>query len=229
MALTDEDQTRIEAAVRRAEAKTSGQIVCVIAEEASRYSEVPLAWAAVAALLLPFAPLLLAGTAAWLDDGLRGWSAAHSSATHATVLAVLGGCALVQCTIFLLVVGLVTVPAVRRILTPAALRHGRVHARALEQFDARGLRKTHERMGVLLYISLKDRMAEVLADTGIHAKAGPDAWEAVIKRLKAGIAANKPADGFLAAIEACGEILAEHAPSTRAMSNELPDAVVQTP
>ena len=44
------DKDRIEAAVRTAEAGTSGEIVCLLAQEVSNYREVPLAWAAAVAL-----------------------------------------------------------------------------------------------------------------------------------------------------------------------------------
>lgn len=229
MLLTVQDHGRIEAAVRLAEAKTRGQIVCVIAEEASHYLEVPLAWGAVGALILPIVPLLLGGAAAWLDEGLRGWSAAHVAATHATVIAVLAGYALAQCLTFLAIVTIVSIPPVRRGMTPRALRRGHVHSRAVEQFYARGLHTTRERTGVLLYVSLKDRMAEVLADVGIDAKVAPGAWNDAIERLQAGIKAHRPVDGFIAAIEACGQLLALHAPADGLPANELPDAVVEAP
>ena len=63
----------------RPKRKTAGEIFCVLAHEVSRYREVPLAWAAVAALVLP--PLLvLSGLhrlamadifSSWTDESLR--------------------------------------------------------------------------------------------------------------------------------------------------------------
>src|SRR3979409_1316084 len=50
-------ETFCAAAIRAAETKTSGEIFCVVAQHASDYRLVPLAWAALAALIVP-APLI---------------------------------------------------------------------------------------------------------------------------------------------------------------------------
>src|SRR5689334_12989477 len=55
--LTRADHERIAAAITQAENKTSGEIFCVLAKDVSRYREVPLAWAALAAFVVP--PLLV--------------------------------------------------------------------------------------------------------------------------------------------------------------------------
>ncbi|MGZ3376144.1 MAG: TPM domain-containing protein, partial [Phenylobacterium sp.] len=59
-ALSPSDLTAIEAAVRAAEARTTGEIYCIVTEESAHYTEVVIAWATVVALLGP-AVLLLAG------------------------------------------------------------------------------------------------------------------------------------------------------------------------
>jgi putative membrane protein len=51
--LDERDRQHIADAVARAEANCSGEISCVMAEEASHYREVPVGWAALAALVLP--------------------------------------------------------------------------------------------------------------------------------------------------------------------------------
>ena len=48
--LTQADKDRISAAITEAESKSRGEIFCVLAHEVSRYREVPLFWATVAAL-----------------------------------------------------------------------------------------------------------------------------------------------------------------------------------
>src|SRR5258706_14951641 len=55
--LNEKDRARISAAITEVEAKTSGEIFCVLAKDVSRYREVPLLWAAVAAFAVP--PLLV--------------------------------------------------------------------------------------------------------------------------------------------------------------------------
>src|SRR3989441_620825 len=55
--ISDADRARIADAIRAAEAKTSGEIFCVLAERSSHYSLVPVAWAAALALIVPL-PLI---------------------------------------------------------------------------------------------------------------------------------------------------------------------------
>src|SRR5260370_975804 len=51
--ISDSDRARVSAAIRQAEARTSGEIFCVIARHSSDYRLVPLAWAAAIALIVP--------------------------------------------------------------------------------------------------------------------------------------------------------------------------------
>ena len=149
------------------------------------------------------------------------------AATSTTVVTALGLYALVQSLLFVAVAVLGSIPAVRRTLTPASLKRGHVHQRALEQFFARGMENTRERTGVLIYASLADRCAEVVADTGVHAKIGPQAWAAVVEALVAGMRAGEPGDGFVDAVETCGRLLAVDFPARPGDSNELPDTIIE--
>ena len=228
MLLSPQDHRRIALATAAAEATTRGQIVCVVAEEAAPYMEVPFAWGAAGALLVPVGLLAFGGAATHWFDNVWGWSAVHVAATHSTVAAALGAYALLQCLLFVAIVLLASIPAVRRILTPASLKHAHVRQRALEQFFARGMENTRERTGVLIYASLTDRCAEVVADEGVNAKVSPQAWADAITALTSGMKAGKPGDGFVAAIETCGRLLSAHFPSDGAHRNELPNAVVET-
>lgn len=229
MLLSTEDHARIEEAVRRAETATRGEIVCVVAEEASDYREVPLAWAAAGALVLPIVPLTLSAAAVWLDGVLRGWNAAHIAASHAAVISALGGYALVQCIAFIAIALLASIPPVRRVMTPASLRRTQVHQRAMEQFLARDLHATQGRTGLLIYVSLKDRIAEVIADAGINAKVGAHTWDAVMSRLVKTMKAGRPGDAFVMAVETCGDLLATHFPASPLNPNELVDSVDEVP
>src|SRR6266700_2967299 len=57
--ISQADKERIADAIRAAEAKTSGEIFCVIARHASDYRLVPLAWAAAIALVVPASVIYL--------------------------------------------------------------------------------------------------------------------------------------------------------------------------
>jgi putative membrane protein len=225
--LNQDDHRRIAQAVGAAEATTRGEIVCVVTDEAARYAEVPLAWAAAGAILLPILALAVAALAGHSDYALGGWAAAHVAAAHAAVLTALASYALVQCVLFIGILLLVSFPPIRRALTPASLKRAHVRARALEHFFARGLDKTHERTGVLIFVSLKDRRAEILADTGISSKVAPVAWDEIIDELVNGAKADRAGDGFVAAIARCGRILSTHFPANSDNLNELPNGVVE--
>lgn len=229
MLLKPDDHARIERAVAAAEATTRGEIVCAVTDEAATYAEVPLAWAATGALLLPLVALAVARAAGHFDYALGGWSAAHVAAMHAAVLTALTGYALLQCLLFAGIFALVSLPPIRRALTPPSLKRTRVRERALEQFFARGLDKTRDHTGVLIFVSLKDRRAEVLADSGINAKVGAAAWDKAIEDLQVGVKAGEPGSGLVAAIEGCGRLLAEHFPADSENPNELPNALIETP
>jgi putative membrane protein len=225
--LTPEDSASVERAVAQAEQRTRGEICCVITEEASVYPDVPLVWGAAAALA---APLVLA--ALGLDPlrrhwSLGGWEIGQFAAANMEARTALVLLAALQVLIFFAVAFIVSHAPVRRALTPRWVRRERVHRRATEQFAARGLDRTRERTGVLLFVSLKDRIAVVIADEGINAKVEPDAWEQAIKALIAKMSEGKLGEGLIAAISRCGDLLAAQFPASSDNPNELPDAPVQ--
>ncbi|MET3527102.1 TPM domain-containing protein [Phenylobacterium koreense] len=226
--LSDTDRSRIEQAIKAAEAGTTGEIYCVVAGESSDYREVPVAWGAIAALLGP-ALLLAGGIHVTAPDDLGvGWSAAQmSSAAEASARAALSGAILLQGVLFVVVAILVAIPPIRRFMTPRGLKRERVRRRANEQFLAKNLQATRERTGVLIYVSTQEHMAELIADDGIAAKVDGGAWEDAMRRLMAGFKAGRPAEGFEEAIGICGAILAEHFPPREDDNpNELSDSVV---
>jgi putative membrane protein len=228
MLLSSNDRERIQQAVREAETRTRGEIVCVVAEEASDYSEVPLVWAAAIALAAPSIPLTFMSVIITVRQVFQGWEATEWVSAQALVqgMAML---ATMQFGLFVLVTMLVFIPGIRRFLTPGVLKRAYVRQRAFEQFIGKGLAATSDHAGVLIYASLQDRCAELIADKGIDAKVGSDAWEKTISRLVSDIKAGHPADGFVAAVRECGDYLALHFPARTPNPNELPDAVTELP
>ena len=218
--LSQTDSDRIHQAIATAEAATEGEIFCVAAKASGKYREVPLAWAAGAALLAP--PLALASglRPAGLVEALllvvqSGWSIAEPGAQSAMVTSALVGYAALQAALFVLVLGLTMIPAVRAWLTPAGLKRERVHARAMEQFTHR-LHATKAVTGILIYVSIAERRVEVIADEAIDKKVAPGEWDRAVAAAVGPIGAGDVADGLIAAIEICGAALAEHFPSAGA-------------
>ena len=80
---------------------------------------------------------------------------------------------------------------------------------------------------MLIFVSLPDRIAEVVADTAIFAKVSPDHWATTVTALTDGIKAGTPGAGFARAIELAGAVLAEHFPAEADNPNELPNRLIE--
>ena len=105
-----------------------------------------------------------------------------------------------------------------------AVRRARAHRAAVEQFFARGLTRTRERTGVLIFVSLAERYARIMADEGIASKVSNRDWQLAVDALTAHMRDGRIAQALVAAIQQCGAVLADHAPPTGA-GNELPDRI----
>jgi putative membrane protein len=218
--LSKADHEHIAAAVAAAEARTSGEILCVLARKVSNYRETPLAWGAGASLLLP--PL---GVALGLRHSLGG--AGWASSTDGAIDMALGGYALAQVFIFALVA--LAVAAFRPIklaLTPGLLKHRRVRQAAMGQLMATRLLGSEIGAAVVIFASLEDRMVAVVADEAIHAKVGDQAWDRAVAAVLAGIGRGEAAAGFIEAVESCGALLAQHFPAEGA-AHHLADGVLE--
>lgn len=200
--ISQAEKARITDAIRAAEARTAGEIFCVIARCSSDYRLVPLAWAAALALVVP-APLIY----------FTLWPAAVIY--------------LVQLVVFIAAALALSLPAIRFHIVPRRTQHERAHAEAMRQFFAQGLHQTENRTGVLIYASLAERYAEIVADAGIHAKVTSAVWDQAIAALVAGMREGRPGDGFVAAVERCGAVLAEHFPPGALNRDELPNKLVE--
>jgi putative membrane protein len=214
------DHKRIAEAITLAESKTSGEIFCVLAHEVSRYREVPLAWASLAALVLP--PLaVLAGL-----DRLPLFSSWTDNAADSLRLLITYG--LAQACLFLVVALVVSQPGVRRLMTPRFLKRHRVRQVARHHFVAGGARLSHAEPHILIYASLHDRQVELVAHESIHRAVGDGPWNAAVAAVTAGMKSGTPVDGFVRAIAICGEALAAHFPSDGHGANVLPNDILET-
>ena len=201
MDLSKQDRTRISAAIHASEARTTGEIVCVLAETSSAYaSGVPVLLAAAVALALPW--LLMALTALSLQLMLS-----------------------LQVLVFLLLLVVLCLPRVRAVLLPRSARRALAHRVAMEQFVSRGIARTKERTGILIFVSLAERYARIIADEGIAGRVSQAEWQGAIDTLTGHMRDGRIADGFIAAIDRCGVVLATHFPSTGPERSELPDRV----
>jgi uncharacterized membrane protein len=100
-----------------------------------------------------------------------------------------------------------------------------LEARARRRFELLGMTKTADRNGVLLYIAPAARRFQILGDSGIHEKAGPDFWREVAAGMEESFRRGEFTEGIVRGVEKVGEILARHFPRGTADRDELPDAI----
>jgi putative membrane protein len=174
--------------------------VAVIAPQSSNYLHGPFLWAALVALAVP-----------WPFVFWTWWPIQHIY--------------LLQLATFAGLVAVLMPVRVRMALVPRSVKHARAHRRAVEQFLAQNLHTTVGRTGVLIFVSVAERFAEILADAAIHAKVPEDVWPKIVADLTANIGKGQAGDGFVRAIAAVGEHLAKHFPPDahhpHALSNHL--------
>jgi uncharacterized membrane protein len=111
-----------------------------------------------------------------------------------------------------------------RVHLDAAIMEG-VLDHAAFVFDDLGMKKTKDRNGVLLYVSVPSRKVAVIGDAGIHAKSGQHYWDSVLELVLSHFREGRYSDGLCAGVQRIGEQLREHFPYERDDMNELDDDV----
>jgi putative membrane protein len=226
--LNETGRARISAAITEAENKTSGEIFCVLAKDVSRYREVPLMWAAIAAFVAP-PVLVMAGLHRLaLASIFTSWTDESARAMEGLILRALSTFELGQAAIFLIVAIIVALPRVRRAMTPGFLKSHRVRQAARRHFVAVGARLSHAEPHILIFASLADRRVELVAHDNIHKAVGDGPWNAGVNAVVEGMKAGRAADGFVQAIGICGAALAQHFPPDGAPKNRLPNTLLET-
>lgn len=200
MSMSPDDRKRIATAIQAAENRTSGEIVCVLARHSADSRAIPVLVAALVALALPW--LLVMTTAM-------------------PVLRIL----LLQIAVFVVVAVVLHVLRLRVELIPHGARRALAHRAALVQFAIRGVGKTKDRTGILIFVSLAERYARIVADDGIAARVAQPEWQSAVDALIAHMRDGRIADGYIAAIDTCGAVLARHFPASKATPDELPDRI----
>jgi putative membrane protein len=200
MSISAEDRKRISDSIHAAEARTSGEIVCVLAQSSVTATALPVLLAALGSLALP-----------WL----------LVSVTAMPVYRILS----LQVVAFVILMAIFCWRPVRVALVPRSVRRAVAHRAAMEQFTVRGLARKKERTAVLIFVSLAERYARIIADEGISARVPQSQWQAAVDALTAHMRDGRIADGFVAAVDLCGNELARNFPPAEGTRNELPDRV----
>jgi putative membrane protein len=199
--ISEKDQERISQAIMAAEQRTSGEIVAVLSAESASYFHVPFLWAALIALIVPW-PLVY----------FTWWPVQWIY--------------LVQLAVFFLILAITIPRPIRFALVPPKIKRERAHRRAVEQFLVQNLHTTAGRTGVLIYVSVAERYAEIIADTGIESKVPKETWQDIVDDLTSNISAGKAGDGFVHAVDRSGDLLAKHFPPGSRDPDELPNHLI---
>jgi putative membrane protein len=220
--LTDADRARVAEAVTTAEQGTNGEIVTILTERSDAYHDSALHYAILAMLAV------VALVAIWpeaLESPIAlfrgGWAEAPDWHLNLFTLMV------IEVLVFLLVRFALTWMPLRLALTPRATKRRRVRRRAVQYFRVSAEQRTAQRVGILLYLSVDEHMAEIVADETIHRAVPAERWGDAMLALIAEVKHGRVAEGMAAAVQAIGAILAEGVPKTADDVNELPDRLIE--
>lgn len=221
-ALSEADHLRVSAAVAAAEGHSAGEIVTIVAERSDDYGDVALAWAVLVSFLALTALALCPGFYLSLVDRLTGnWG---SDWTPGAVFAL---AALVAMLKFAAMWLLQLWQPLKFWLIPPPLKAARVRGRAIAAFRIGAERRTQGRTGILIYLSLREHRAEIVADEAISTRVAPEVWGDAMAAMLAELRQGRLADGMIAAVERVGAVLAEHVPRAGDDRNELPDRLIE--
>jgi len=201
---SEEEKKAVESAIEEAEKKTSGEIVAVVATRSGRYDRaedtigVVIGIIAVAVVWLCFQKVEMV-QAEWTEAPRLAVSLLVVLLTF--VAGFVGGTMLATC-----------VPLLSYPLIPRREREEEVERAAREAFFRFRVRGTRGGTGILVYVSLFERMVRVIGDDAISEKLEESHWNGIRDLIVDGIRRGKPAEGLSAAIKRCGELLAEHFP-----------------
>lgn len=220
--LTADDHKRVSDAVAAAESRTAGEIVTVVADRSDGYSDVAFAWAMLASFtalaLFALVPQFVLGKLEW---AIGGW---NHEWTHRELLGVATALAIVK---FLGVWLIQLWQPLKFFLVPPPIKTARALARAVDLFKVGAERRTHGRTGILIYLSMREHRAEIVADEAIASKVSPETWGEAMTAMLVHIKDGRVADGMIAAVEQVGAVLAEHFPRAEHDTNELPDRLIE--
>jgi len=199
--ITEEVQKTIEETVKKAEEKTSGEIVTMIVPASDSYLGAAWYWGFFLCLVMTFCFYLLFP------------SLKFSYYLLAEIPLMVASFLIFQ------------IPFLKRLCILSQELEEEVFQRAIEAFYKHQLHSTRDRNGILIFVSLFERRVQILADMGIHQKVPVGTWDAVVQHLTLDIQNHRIQEGFVKAIETCGEVLSQYFPKKFDDRNELKDTL----
>lgn len=200
--LTNASKAALTAAVEAVERQSSAELVIAVRAHSGSLLVADLLGGALGALatlaFLLFSPFVFSLPAILFDTFLFG------------VLSALA------CRYF---------PGLRYLLLPASVARDNVRLSARAEFFEAGIAETRGRTGILVYVSQTERLAEVLADSGVRAAVDAAAWAGFVRELQRVVHEQRDGVKLAAAITEVGPLLAGCLPRAHDDVNELHDQV----
>lgn len=220
--VTAEDHLLVTDAVAAAEAQTTGEIVTVIARQSAGYEDIALVWASIASFVgMSLFALFPECSHGLYDRFVGGWG--HGLTSNQWLGLVITAGVLIWIAAW---AALLWQP-LRLFLTPRSIRAARVRAKAVHLFRVGAEAKTLGRTGVLLFVSLNEHRADIVADTEIAKKVDPSVWGDAMAALLHHVRLGQAGQGMAEAVHLMGVVLAEHFPHHGENPNELPDRLIE--
>ena len=223
MALLDDAQHAIVSdAVAQAELSTAGEIVPVLTEASDGYSDVVLAYCAA----ISFTAMSVFGlmptffTGLW-DKLLGGWGHEWTTGQTITLMLALGVLKFAATWLVLQYRPLMF------LLVPGPVKRARVRNAAVRHFKTAAERRTHGRTGVLIYLSMHEHRAEIVADSAIAEIVPAEVWGEAMADMLGEIRKGCIAEGIAAGVRDVGKVLSPHFPRADDDTNELPDRLIE--
>ena len=209
---SESQRQAIEQAVASVETKTSAEIVPVLATASGRYDRAEdIAGLWVAALFFSVTWLLFRNAPADADWGIA-WGRYELPALLAAMLVgFMAGAATATRVAWL-----------RRLFTPRAQMRAEVNLRARQVFVDWRVHRTATGAGLLVYISLYERMTVILADGAGLDALGQERIERLCAELTPVLQSADPGAGFCRFLTQLGDELAPKLPRAESDTNELP-------
>ncbi|MEX0793249.1 MAG: hypothetical protein WD045_08950 [Pirellulaceae bacterium] len=215
--ISDEDRQRIDQAVQQAEALAAVEIVPVIAGSSGRYDrseDICGLWTGLVAMAVAWTlyPLPQVDSGEW--GGVSPW-------WHLVVL-------IAAMVVGFLVGALLAarIAPLRRLFTPKAEQAEEVDRRAREMFFDNRIHHTTGASGLLLYVSLLEHRAAIIADQAVLNVLGQDQLDALCEKFTTLLHSGTPTEALCDTIAQLGERLAKDLPRTESYVDQLPNALV---
>ncbi|HUE17781.1 MAG TPA: hypothetical protein VMR25_26735 [Planctomycetaceae bacterium] len=214
---SEADRQHVAQAIQDAESKTSAEIVPVIAHSSGRYDrpeDIVGLWLALVGIVVVWYvyPSSQVKTGSW-DTSEPVWEVVS----------------LVAVTIVGFIVGAVLATRIgwlRRLFTPAKQMREEVFGRARQVFFDNRVYRTAGASGVLLYISLYERMAAVIADQSVIDKLGQAQIDQTCAEFTRRLSERRPVEALCETARSLGQRLSGVLPRAADDVNELSDALV---